>query len=97
MVVLAKDSLAVGRRRHEVRLVLQAGGASAVRTGTLRSVHLPNVLAIVVVARVVRVTGRLGVVDVVSRVLTRETLRLGIIGESPIDPIAIELTVARSS
>lgn len=87
-----QDSLAVGRGRHEVVLVLHAHRACAVSTRAVCHVVVPDVLAVVVIARVLGVAAV--VVDVVSRVLSRVSLSLSVIGERTVEPVAIELTIA---
>lgn len=86
-----QDSLAVSYSRHEVVLVLHAHRARAVSTRALCHVVVPDVLAVVVEARVLGVAAV--VIDVVGRVLSRVSLSLSVIGERAVEPVAIELTV----
>lgn len=93
---LTDDSLTVGRCSHEIWLSLDANRSIAVSTVAVCSVHLPNVLSVVVViTRVVRVSVRM-VVDIGRRALTRESLGR-IVTEGAVKPVSIERTIARGS
>lgn len=93
---LTDDSLSIGRCRHEVWLGLDTYWSVAVGTVTVRSVHLPNVLSVViVVTRVVGLSMRM-VVDVGCGALAREPL-VRIVAKGAIEPVTVKLAVTRGS
>lgn len=97
VIHLTNNSLAIGRCRHEVWLSFDADRSVTVGTIALSNIHLPDILPVVVVITgVVRVSVRV-MVNVGRRTLTRESLIRTVSSKGAVEPVTVQLAVARSS